>query len=87
MVDIPVLGEVHIRDLGLPLFSIVLGLVDGFNPCAMWVLLFLLSLLVNLHSRRRMAAIGGTFVLVSGGRSCPHMDCRGGSTSCSRWPR
>jgi cytochrome c biogenesis protein CcdA len=43
----------------------VLGLVDGFNPCAMWVLLFLLSLLVNLRSRRRMAAIGGTFVVVS----------------------
>ena len=54
------------RELGLPLFAVVLGLVDGFNPCAMWVLLFLLSLLVNLQSRRRMAAIGGTFVLVSG---------------------
>jgi hypothetical protein len=55
-----------VRELGLPLFSFVLGLVDGFNPCAMWVLLFLLSLLVNLRSRRRMAAIGGAFVLVSG---------------------
>lgn len=65
-VELPGLGEVRVRDLGLPLFSIVLGLVDGFNPCAMWVLLFLLSLLVNLRSRRRMAAIGGTFVLVSG---------------------
>jgi glutaredoxin len=65
-VDVPIFGELRVRDLGLPLFSFVLGLVDGFNPCAMWVLLFLLSLLVNLRSRRRMAAIGGTFVLVSG---------------------
>jgi hypothetical protein len=65
-VDVPILGALRVRELGLPLFSIVLGLVDGFNPCAMWVLLFLLSLLVNLRSRRRMAAIGGTFVLVSG---------------------
>jgi hypothetical protein len=42
------------------------GLLDGFNPCAMWVLLFLLSLLVHLRDRRRMAWIAGTFVLVSG---------------------
>jgi glutaredoxin/cytochrome c biogenesis protein CcdA len=65
VVELPVFGQVRVRDLGLPVFSLVLGLVDGFNPCAMWVLVFLLSLLVNLHSRRRMAAIGGTFVAVS----------------------
>ena len=43
-----------------------MGLLDGFNPCAMWVLLFLLSLLVRLQDRRRMALVAGTFVLVSG---------------------
>lgn len=59
-------GELRARDLGLPLFTIVIGLLDGFNPCAMWVLLFLLSLLVNLQNRRKMALIAGTFVLVSG---------------------
>lgn len=53
-------------ELGLPLFTLALGLLDGFNPCAMWVLLFLLSLLVRLHDRKRMALIAGTFVLVSG---------------------
>ena len=52
--------------LGLPLFTITLGLIDGFNPCAMWVLLFLLSVLVRLRDRRRMAIIAGTFVVVSG---------------------
>ena len=64
--DLPFFGEVKPRDLGLPVFTVVLGLVDGFNPCAMWILLFLLSLLVHLKSRRRMFAIAGTFVLVSG---------------------
>ncbi len=59
-------GELRVRNLGLPLFTIVIGLLDGFNPCAMWVLLFLLSLLVNLQDRRKMALIAGTFVLVSG---------------------
>ncbi len=65
-VDLPWVGPVSARDVGLPLFTVALGLVDGFNPCAMWVLLFLLSLLVNLRSRAKMFAIAGTFVLASG---------------------
>jgi glutaredoxin len=64
--QVPFLGRVSVRDLGLPAFTIVLGLLDGFNPCAMWVLLFVLSLLVNLHDRVKMAVIGGTFIMVSG---------------------
>jgi len=63
---VPLLGQLHARELGLPLFTIILGLLDGFNPCAMWVLLFLLSMLVNLHDRKKMFLIGGTFVAVSG---------------------
>jgi glutaredoxin len=59
-------GTLSATRLGLPLFTLALGLLDGFNPCAMWVLLFLLALLVRLHDRRRMALIAGTFVLVSG---------------------
>lgn len=59
-------GEIRVSDLGLPLFTIAIGLLDGFNPCAMWVLLFLLSLLVNLRDRLKMAVIAGTFVVVSG---------------------
>jgi len=66
VVDHPVVGRVSLEKLGLPLFTIVLGLLDGFNPCAMWVLVFLLSLLVNLRDRARMFLIGGVFVLMSG---------------------
>lgn len=62
----PWFGDVSVTQLGLPLFTIVIGLLDGFNPCAMWVLLFLLSLLVNLRDRVKMALIAGTFVAVSG---------------------
>lgn len=65
-VTVSFFGRLSARDLGLPLFTLVLGLLDGFNPCAMWVLLFLLSLLVNLRDRKKMALIAGTFVLVSG---------------------
>lgn len=65
-VDLPVFGRVSAKSLGLPVFTIAIGLVDGFNPCAMWVLLFLLSLLVNVKDRARMLAIAGSFVVVSG---------------------
>jgi hypothetical protein len=59
-------GTLSASRLGLPLFTLAMGLLDGFNPCAMWVLLFLLSLLVHLNDRKRMALVAGTFVLVSG---------------------
>jgi glutaredoxin len=65
-IDAPLVGRLRASELGLPLFSVAVGLVDGFNPCAMWVLLFLLSLLAHLRSRRRMLLVGGVFVAVSG---------------------
>lgn len=65
-VELPLFGEINSADYSLLSLAVILGLVDGFNPCAMWVLLFLLSLLVHLHDRRRMALIAGTFVFVSG---------------------
>jgi glutaredoxin len=65
-ITVPLLGRLHAHELGLPIFTIVIGLVDGFNPCAMWVLLFLLSMLVNLRDRKKMFLVGGVFVAVSG---------------------
>jgi len=65
-IELPYFGTLHLRDWGLPLFTLLVGLVDGFNPCAMWVLVFLLSVLVNVRSRARILAVAGTFVLISG---------------------
>ncbi|WP_447976907.1 glutaredoxin family protein [Candidatus Nitrospira bockiana] len=65
-IDTALFGRLSVKNLGLPAFTVAIGLLDGFNPCAMWVLLFLLSLLVNLHDRRTMLIIAGTFVIVSG---------------------
>jgi glutaredoxin len=70
VIDAPALemfnGRLDPRRLGMPLFTLAVGLIDGFNPCAMWVLLLLLSILVNLKDRWRIVAIAGTFVFVSG---------------------
>jgi hypothetical protein len=43
-----------------------MGLLDGFNPCSMWVLILMISLLAPMHDRRRMLAVAGTFVAVEG---------------------
>lgn len=59
-------GELRVRDFGLPLFTIVIGLLDGFNPCSMWVLIFMLSLLAGLANRPKMLLIAGTFVAIEG---------------------
>jgi glutaredoxin len=66
VVNAPLVGPLSATRLGLPLFTVALGLLDGFNPCAMWALLLILALLVGLGDRRRMLLIGGTFVLVGG---------------------
>ncbi len=66
-ITLPVFGEIPTRDVSLPLFTIMMGAVDGFNPCAMWVLVFLIGLLLGLEDRRRMWILGSTFIAVSAG--------------------
>jgi glutaredoxin len=58
--------NVSLDEVGLPLFTLAMGLLDGFNPCSMWVLILMISLLAPLNNRPRMLAIAGTFVAVEG---------------------
>ena len=64
--DIPVLGNVSADDFSLPVLTVLIAGMDAFNPCAFFVLLFLLSMMVHARSRSRMALIGGVFVFFSG---------------------
>jgi hypothetical protein len=66
LVQLPVVGLVDVRAMSLPAFTVLVGLVDGINPCAMWVLLVLLGILMHVKSRRRLLLFGGTFVVMSG---------------------
>lgn len=63
---LPFMGRTNLKALSLPVLTIVLGLVDGFNPCAMWTLLFLISLLLSMKNRTRMWILGLAFVISSG---------------------
>lgn len=64
-VKLPLIGEVKLKNLTLPLVTVVIGLADGFNPCAMWVLLFLISMLIGMKDKKRMWILGSTFLLTS----------------------
>ena len=61
-VDLPLLGRVRLADLSLPALTIVLAALDGFNPCAMWALVFLLGLLLGTTDRRRTWILGLAFL-------------------------
>lgn len=52
--------------IGLPLFTVVMGVVDGLNYASTWVLILLVSLLAPLKNRPLMVAIAGTFVAAQG---------------------
>ncbi|MBU1052076.1 MAG: hypothetical protein KJ718_06005 [Nanoarchaeota archaeon] len=63
--DLPIIGEVETKNLSLPVLTIIIAALDGFNPCAMWVLLFLISLLLGMQSKKRMWVFGTVFIATS----------------------
>ena len=66
VINLPFIGERDLAKYSLPVLSVMLGAIDGFNPCAMWVLMFLITLLIGMKSRARMWLLGSTFILASG---------------------
>ncbi len=65
-VTVPVLGKINAKKVSLPILAVLLGFVDGFNPCAMWILIFLITMLFNMKDRKKMWILGLTFILTSG---------------------
>lgn len=65
-VDTGLFGVVSLKDVSLPIFTIILGAVDGFNPCAMWILIFLITMMFSMHDRKKMWILGLTFIFTSG---------------------
>jgi len=61
-----VIDEEFISNFSLPVLTIILGGLDSFNPCAFFILIFLLNLLLYARSRKRMILIGGIFIIFSG---------------------
>jgi len=66
IINLPIFGAMKVKNFSLPILTIVIGFLDGFNPCAMWVLLFLISMMLGMQNRKRMWAIGLSFIIASG---------------------
>jgi len=65
VLKLPVFGEISLAHVSLPALTVMLAAVDGFNPCAMWTLVFLISLLIGLRDRFRMWVLGSIFIIAS----------------------
>ena len=63
---LPVVGQVNLKYLSLGAITVIIGGLDGFNPCAMWVLVFLINLLLGLSDRKKMWILGSAFIIASG---------------------
>lgn len=59
------LKNINLKKISISSAAVLIGLVDGFNPCAMWVLLFLISVLIGMKDRKKMWIYGTTFLLTS----------------------
>ena len=64
--EIPFLGRTDLSKFSLPALAVVLGLIDGFNPCAMWVLVYMIGLLIGINDRKKVWTVASSFVLASG---------------------
>jgi cytochrome c biogenesis protein CcdA/thiol-disulfide isomerase/thioredoxin len=63
--ELPFLGRVDPENQSLLVATLVIGFVDGFNPCSLWALSMLLALVLRTGSRRRVMAVGATFLAVT----------------------
>lgn len=66
IVKLPLFGDIELVNYSLLGLAVILGLVDGFNPCAMWVLVYLISIIMTLNDRKKIWFLVGTFVGASG---------------------
>lgn len=65
IIELPLIGKINAANFSLPALAVIIGLLDGFNPCAMWALLFIITLLIGMNDRKRMWLYGTTFIGVS----------------------
>lgn len=64
--NVAILGDIDAKTVSLPLFSIVVGFIDGINPCAMWILIFLITMIMPMKDRKKQWILGLTFIITSG---------------------
>lgn len=64
-ISLPLIGNINTNDLSLPISALIMGSIDGFNPCTIWILIFLIATLISLEDKKRMLILGSAFILNS----------------------
>lgn len=64
-IEVPIFKKINLKNLSIASSAVIIGLIDGFNPCAMWILLFLISMLIGMKDRKRMWTLGIVFLTSS----------------------
>ena len=64
-VKVPFMEEANANEIAVGTAAVVLGFVDGFNPCAMWILLFIINMLFGMKDKKKMFLLGYTFLFTS----------------------
>ncbi|WP_291377620.1 hypothetical protein [Demequina sp.] len=73
LIEVPLVGEVSLGDRSLLVSTVIIGFVDGVNPCSLWAISVLLTIVLRTGSRRRVVAIGSTFLVVTAGMYALYM--------------
>lgn len=63
--NLPIVGKTDAKEVSIPFVAILLGVIDGFNPCAMWVLLFLINMFIDMKDKKKMFILGYAFLFTS----------------------
>jgi len=66
IIELPLFGKVDAKEMSLPALTVMIAAADAFNPCAFFILTFLLSAMLYVKSRKRILIVGGIFVFFSG---------------------
>ena len=65
IITIPLIGQVDLAKQSLFISTAIIGFVDGFNPCSLWVLAILLAITLHSGSRTKTLVVGLTFLLTT----------------------
>jgi cytochrome c biogenesis protein CcdA/glutaredoxin len=63
LVNIPFFKAISTQSVSLISLSVLLGIIDGFNPCALWVLITFLILLSQIGDKKKMILVAGMFLV------------------------
>jgi cytochrome c biogenesis protein CcdA/glutaredoxin len=64
---LPIVGDINFSAMPIYFTTAIIAFVDGFNPCSLWLITFLIGIVIYTRSKKKILLVGGTFLLVTGG--------------------